>query len=47
MGTIATPPLKKGLGGFSNTDKKSPLAPLFLKGGILGLKLMTLGYTGK
>ncbi|MGD8722203.1 MAG: hypothetical protein PVG46_10385, partial [Desulfobacterales bacterium] len=31
-------PLKKGdLGGFSNGDKKSPLAPLFLKGGILAL----------
>jgi hypothetical protein len=33
-----SPPLKKGdLGGFSNGDNKSPLAPLFLKGGILAL----------
>jgi hypothetical protein len=35
MGTIVTPPLKKGAGGFLNTGKKSSLA-LLLRGGNFG-----------
>jgi hypothetical protein len=34
--------LKGDLGGFSNGDKKSPLPPLSLKGGILDIKITAL-----